>query len=359
MAFKVLVLLVPLIATSLIKTPNLSGYDTIKARPSFSFLPIDSSAIVISSTPVVQQDDYFNCSTYGPFSLTNPQNFQATFTYELHSISSQNIIERIRLCSTSGSVLSASSKTSFYYTKGNRNNVTFTIPLRDYWTSNGLTLKFEILNASNRSILKDYSASFYPPANAFQSGVYLKRNIYTSKSLAFYGNTHDMKELIETYDFTSFGDYLDVDYYYRLDIKNNRFLYTGSTNFTCGSASLSFNDCEYLFPYYTHDSNDDIVIPISFVKNGNTISLKFNKNFYINKRTLQISDSYQSGFSITQDFYLPVNGRNRFNGKQITITLNQMGLDLLSTSFSLRYDASKSLVGVCKDGDYCVVGGRR
>ena len=72
-----------------------------------------------------------------------------------------------------------------------------------------------------------------------------------------------------------------------------------------------------------------------------------------------MSNIYRNGFVISKDFYLPINGRSRFNGKQIFFVLEGLGNDNISTSFPLRYDVTSSLVGVCTDGDYCIVGGRR
>ena len=35
--------------------------------------------------------------------------------------------------------------------------------------------------------------------------------------------------IYETFDFTTIGDYLDVDYYYRLDVSKNKFSYPKPT----------------------------------------------------------------------------------------------------------------------------------
>lgn len=357
MSYKIISLLIPLLISSVARFPVFTQADEPNARPVLTFTPIDPGFDSSSSLPI--GEDYFSCNTYGPFSLENPQDQDITFTYEFYSIPTQFIIERIRLLNYSGSVVASSAKTETYYYSGHRNSPTFTLPLRNYWTANGLTLIFEIVKSSDRSVLKSYSVSFYPPSNSFIAGTYLKRNTYTSNNLGFYGKDNALSPLYETYDFTRFGDYLDVDYYYRLNVSNNHFYYKNNEILNYQSAYLYFNDSDNLFPYYTHDDNDDIYIPLKLVKNNDTITFKYNRTFYINKRTLQISDTYRSGFVTTQDFYLPVNGRIKFNGKQIYFQLNQMGLDSLSTEIGVRYDTTKSLVGVCKDGDYCIIGGKR
>ena len=35
------------------------------------------------------------------------------------------------------------------------------------------------------------------------------------------------------------------------------------------------------------------------------------------------------------------------------------GISKITTSVSLKFNVNRSLVGVCSDGDYCVVGGNR
>ena len=166
-----------------------------------------------------------------------------------------------------------------------------------------------------------------------------------------------MKELKETYDFRNIGDYIDNDYYYRLDISKNNFLYPNDLTFSYKSAKLRFNDSGYIFPYYTHQSNDDVEIPMKLSRDGNRISFAFDRTFYVNRRTLEVSDVYQSGWVMTPHFYLPVNGRKKLNGKTMYFELNELGYDKISTIIPLRYELDRTIIGVCTDGDFCVVGG--
>ena len=332
-----------------------SGLFMLSMEDSFvPFLPNSSLEFGLTSSKQEVENDYFYCPTYGPFPLNNPTNPELTFTYELHSISSQTIFERVRLF-RKGLVVAAITKASFSYTKGQRKEVSFTIPLRDYWSSNGLELRLEIMNASY-TILKDYVVSFYPAKNSQISATTLKSALYTSNSLGFYGDGNKMCELREVFDFRTIGDYIDNDYYYRLDISRNYFLYPNTYQFTYENAKLRFNDEEGLFPYYTHN-NDDIEIPISLQVKNNRVIFAFNKTFYVNKRTLDISDSYQSGWATSSNFYLPINGRKKFNGKTIYFELTGLGYDKISTTIPLKFELNRTIVGVCADGEYCVIGG--
>ena len=168
-----------------------------------------------------------------------------------------------------------------------------------------------------------------------------------------------MKSIIDIFDFTTIGDFINVDYYYRLNLHQNYFLYPSNDVLTASSVNLRFNDDDNLFPYFTHEDNGDIILPLSLIKNGSEVSFKPKNTLYVNKRTLQMSDTYRSSFASTKDFYLPINGRKKFNNKQLYIDLTNLGKDQISTSIPLKYDVDQSLVGVCTDGGYCLIGGNR
>ena len=346
---------------SLIFPSTSFNFSSLTSKPSFpksSSIQSSSSSISSSislSTPMVEPD-YFYCPKYGPFPLGS-DDFTATFNYSFNSIESQDIIERIRLLNSSQAVVSASSKPKIYYTKGTTNSVGFLIPLHDYWNSGGLTLKFEIVNADTRVVIKEYSATFYPPSNSSVTAQSLKREVYTSRSLGFYGDGYGLKSLNEVIDFTHFGDYLDVDYYYKLDVTKNKFGYPNDYSPTASSLTLKFNDAENLFPYWSHDDVDDVSFPLTMNINNGSINFKLNTSFYVNKRTLQISQTYRQGFTLTNDFYLPINGKSKFNGKTLYLYINDFGMDHISTVYPLRYDIDKNLIGTCSDGEYCIEGG--
>ena len=334
---------------------------SFSSKPSSSSSkPSSSSSSSSQSSSSIEPDtdgDYFYCPRYGPYNLGMTSTTSVAFTYELNTISSQTIIERVRLF-RKGTLVSANTSGSFSYTKGTRKSATFTIPIKDYWTENGLEVRFEIMNASY-SVIKAYTAPFYPPSNIQVSASTLKSGLYTSNSLGFYGDGSQMNEFKEVFDFRTIGDYIDNDYYYRLDIARNYFIYPNNFTLTYKSAKLRFNDSENIFSYYTHQNNGDIEIPLYLYYSGQNIYFGFNKTFYVNKRTLEISDSYQAGWITTPSFYLPVNGRKKFNGKTICFELNELGYDKISTTIPLRYELDRTIVGVCSDGEYCVVGGDR
>ena len=359
---KVLPLVMTTVLSSLINAPiNNKEVDKPQARPDISIVGPDpslsySSSSSSSSSSIPQGDEFYS-NRYGPFYSSSLQDVDVTFYYNLKSISSQSIIERIRLLNSSNNVVSTSSKASRYYFAGQTVSVSFTLPLRNYLTSSGLTLYFEILNSSTYSVLKRYAATFYPVANESVPYNTLKNDLYTSKSFGFYGDGNGLVNTRETFDFRPTGDYLNIDYYYELDLTKNIFKYLNTYSLTYQSITLRFNDSENLFPHFTHQSNGDISIALSLYKNGESVNFTFKNRFYVNKKTLDISDSYRANYAVSNRFYLPINGRNKFNNKILYIDVVGLGTSALSTTIALRYNTNRNLVGVCTDGDNCVVGG--
>lgn len=342
--------------------PYESGFTKSKFTPPIvvSFPTGDSTSSSLTSSvssnePANQHLDYFYCDRYGPFTLDGPREVEMTFTYELHSIETQNIIERVRLFK-GGHVVAATSKASFNYVKGNRKSVTFSPPIGNYLSDSGIELRFEIVDTSYR-VLKFYFANIYPPSKERVLATSLKQGIYTSKPVAFYGNGKDMVEIVDEFDFTKIGDYVDNDYYYRLDIGRNAFYFQNNYQITCSSANLRFYDDDYLFPNFTHQSNDEIVIPLKIYQRNEKLCFQFVNKFYVEKKTLDVSDTYQPNYIISSSFYLPINGLRKFNGKTLYVDINGLGMNEISTTIPLKYELNRLIMGSCSDGEYCIHGG--
>ena len=358
---------IPLIATLLISalaypSPIVKDNDKANIRPpSISIIDIsdDSSSSSSSSSSSIEfHEDYFNCARYGPFEAGCPD-FNVIFTYAFYSIGSQRIIERVRFLDSSNNVLAATTKSSKDYTKGQLNDVTFAIKTHDYLTSSGLTLYFEIINSSTYKVLKRYETTFYPVKKETISYSELKKGIYTSKSFGFQGTGSGLSNTKEEIDFRPFGDYLNVNYYYELEFTNNNFYYLSPYILNYQNINLRFNDSTNQFPYMTHDSNGDIILPLSLYMSGSKATFIFKNKYYVNKKTLQMSDTYRTNYILTNRFYLPINGRKRFNNKMLYIEIGSLGYSHLSTTIPLRYSVSKSLFGLSNDGENYVIGGNK
>lgn len=335
---------------------GISGKISAHSNPNIGSFVASASRVEISF-PEDEYNDYFQCPIYGPFNVGDPD-FDATFKYRA-DIENQDIIERLRIINSLNRVVSAQSHPSIHYFDNELIETTFTIPIHDYLTNEGITIKFEIVNKKTYSVLKEYSTTLYPITVPSLSSNYLKSNSYQSNPIAFCGDGTQMKEIYETIDFTYIGDYLDADYYYRLNIKYLYFYYRSDLSLSYNNIAMRFNDNENLFPYFAHDANNNVVIPLKTSISRSKVTLDYLHSFYTNKRTLQSSDNYRPGFVSTKDLYLPINGRKTFNYKQIYIDFYEFGKSQITVSFPVRYIADKALIGVCSDGGYCVSGGSK
>ena len=340
--------------------PNIGG-GGISGTSSFHFtsasFSFENPILTTSEEKEEIPSDYFYCPAYGPFRVGNP-NFEATFNYRAN-IDNQQIIERLRIFNKNNVVVSASSHPSFTYEDNALITTSFTIPIRDYLTRDGITLKFEILNKATRTVLRVYSATIYPLEDSSPSYIYLRSNPYQTSAIGFYGDGESMKEAKEYFDFTGLNGFLDIDYYYRLTLQSFAFPYTSPFNLSYSAVNLKFQDRENLFPYLTHDANSYINVPLSATKNNNKVNFSYKNKFYVNPQTLQISDLARQGFNLTSYFYLPINGKTAFNDTPITIDFVTFGKSQITASFSLTYVVDKTLVGVSDDGLNYVSGGSK
>lgn len=341
-----------------IELPIISGPAEISTDKPSHYMSISfSEEITVPSIGHIGKEttDYFRCPIYGPFQIGDPD-FNATFTYRA-DIDNQQILERLRVFTASGELLNAQTNATKTYEDNAIEEVTFLVPIRNCLSAKGITLKFEILAKSNRAILKTYSATIYPlsiPNNNYQ---YYKNNVYETLPIGFYGDGQGMKAIKETIDFTNLGDYLESDYYYRLDVNNKRFNYDSMFPLTYKSLNLRFEDHENLFPYYSHDANDNVIIPLNINNLRGRLNLKYNHNFYTNKRTLETGDVYRDGFVFSPNFYLPINGKEHFDNKILYLDFVEFSKSKITMSYPLRYVSGKALVGTAPEGEYYISGG--
>ena len=342
---------------------SLSSSSSVNTSSSSSSSQSSLSSVSSSSIPSEPEPepepqepfDYFYCEPYGPFAL-GASDFTASFQYRVN-IPDQQIIERIRLF-INNSVVAATNHARFSYSDNALISTSFNIPIKDYLTNDGITLKFEILNMSY-SILKTYSATFFPLPSTSPNYNYLKNNIYQANNIGFYGDGQAMKSISEIYDFTHVGDYLYNENYYKLSLDPITIYYDSAFPLTYSSIYLRYKDSDNIFPYLSHDSSSYITIPLKAEVSDKQLHLMYANNFYVNERTLHISQNARYGFKITSDFYLPINGKDSLNNHYFYLDITNLGKSKINASFPVKYRTDKSLVGVSDDGINYVSGGSK
>ena len=301
--------------------------------------------------------DYFVSDVYGPFYVGDPD-FDATFSYRA-SIENQQIIESFQVFPVSSQdPYVTTNHPPFYYRNNSLIETTFTVPIKRYLTNKGLILKFEILSSPSREVLKSYSTILYPCTQPGWSLEALKTGYCFTRNIGFYGSGKALTPVTETFDFHYLGDYIDNEYYYRLDLQNNYVKYESMFDFSYGTINLKIEDKENLFTYFNHDSDGNIIIPLkATLEKNETVTFSIKNTLYVNPITLEMSDSKQTGFNKTKDFYFPVNKQDKFNNLNVNLELISFGKCKLDATFPLQYMAGKPLVGKSGNSHYFVVGG--
>ena len=301
--------------------------------------------------------DYFASDVYGPFNIGDPD-FDATFSYRAN-IDNQHIIERFQLFPfNSKDPYVTTNHTHFAYLNNALIETTFSVPIHRYLTNKGLTLKFELLAYPSMQVLKSYSTHLFPLTQPGWSIDDMKGGYLFTRSIGFYGSGQTLSPITESFNFSYLGDYIENEYYYRLDIKNNYMKYDSKFDLTYGSISLKIEDRDNVFKYFSHDSNNNIVIPLKATQEENEkVTFSIKNNLYVNRQTLEMSDSRRSGFSPTKVFYMPLNKRDEINNKTLSFEINDFGKSKLNASFPLQYVAGESLLGTSAEAKYYVIGG--
>ena len=300
--------------------------------------------------------DYFSSDIYGPFSVGDPD-FDAKFLYRA-DIENQQIVERFLVCDMTGDPYVSINHAPFYYSNRQTIETTFTIPIHRYFTDKGLILKFQILSNPSLQVLKNYSVRIYPCLQAGWTYEEYMRGLYITRGIGFYGDGRGLKEITEAYYFHHIGEYIDNDYYYRLDLENNYMNYDSLFPLTYDSINLRFLDEDNVFPKLKHDSKNNVVIPLkATVDNEATARFSIKNTLYVNKLTLETSDSYQKDWEETHDLYLPINQRDKLNNKQMYIDFVNYGKSKVNMSFPMQYICGEPLIGSTANSHYYVVGG--
>ena len=320
-------------------------------------LEVDSSSNYSPYQSNKARIDYFASDVYGPFNVGDPD-FDATFSYRAN-IDNQHIIESFQLFPfNSQEPYVTTNHAHFLYRNNALIQTTFNVPINRYLTNKGLTLKFEILAYPSREVLKSYSAMLFPCIQPGWSVESMKAGYCFTRSIGFYGNGQALANITEGFDFSYLDDYIDNEYYYRLDLKNNYIIYDSKFDLTYGTINLKIEDKNNLFPYFSHDSNDNIVIPLKATQEENgKVAFSIKNTLFVNRKTLQMSDSMQFGFIATRDFYLPINGRDKLNNQMMSFEITNFGKIKITGSFPLRYIAGEPLVGTSGDAKFYVTGG--
>ena len=239
--------------------------------------------------------------------------------------------------------------------KGDRVDLTFTIPFRNILGYSGINCKFMVIDESDAVLnsfsfrIKPYSAARINPKNYLQS-YYTIDDVVVNPVHYEYNHT-------ERFKFDRFIDYFNTDTYYRIDLNNISLYYECIKAFPGCQASLHFVDYQRLFPYL---DNDDLIpsfdIPLQWVDTYNRISFKYANQMYVDPKTLQMSFEAKPRMKLTKYFYLPINKTEQLLNQVFTLKVSKFGYNQTNFDWDIRYINDRKLVGDCDNSDFCVKG---
>lgn len=234
-------------------------------------------------------------------------------------------------------------------------DITFNLPLKAYLSKAGINIKVEALDELGNTLV-----SYLFHLNAAPRD-HIRVDDYTTK---YYVTTNviidpDKNRLLnkESFYFSSFMNYFNEDYYYRINLDGLKMTYSCFLPFPGCQAKLIYIDYDRVFPNL--DNNDPIPvaeIPLQVTQNKTQISFNFPQNMYVNPQTLEMSMVAKPDYILTHNFYLPINRKHSLIDEIFTLTVTGFGYSKASFSYDIYYENTRGLVGDCDNSDYCVVG---
>lgn len=160
----------------------------------------------------------------------------------------------------------------------------------------------------------------------------------------------------DTYNFKNFNESYTPTYYHNISLDNYQIVKTNNAmqNFSADSISLYLTNREGVFDNMPGNHNY-MIVPLSIYSNGTKSYLKLKNFYYVNPKTLLMSEEYKVGYVSTGHIYFPHNEmkyQGEYEGRIIFSHING-GQSNLTYKFSLN--AELNLLGDCIESEYCVV----
>ena len=330
---------------------------------SVAVLTLTSICIILSSfksekNAKAESTITLNTTDFGPIT-GEVDEVEITYTYSVNT-TYQRLISSFAYGRSSSEIFSASSKPSHSAVPNQTYTATFTYNARDYFDGKPMYFRVRLVERGTltSTTVIERSCTIYPPGNDnVNVNQYIKK-YWNSKPLGFRIQNNELIELADVYVFFNTLDYLNLDYYYRLDLSSFNFI-NGNDNFSYASAELIFFDDDNLFRFYSKRDDGYIHIPLRIIQNEGNISVRYARSFYVHPKTLDMSDVRISGYVGTAYFYFPVNGLEKMINYQFVLKINEFSMNKTNLQITLDYDTTQRLIGPCSISDYCIVGGLR
>ena len=181
-----------------------------------------------------------------------------------------------------------------------------------------------------------------------------------SSPITFNGVLLNMKQnkitTDETFDFKDTSEYLSVNEKNAIDFTEIGFLYNNLLDLPYESIEYHIKDYENIFPDI-HKENNEVVVKLKAVQNGENITLDYNDDLYVNPNDNHMSSTPAADSIKSQALYLPVGKEKLFENDDSYILIKSGGYSETDFTIPLRFYLDKKFIGQCYEADYCISGG--
>ena len=182
---------------------------------------------------------------------------------------------------------------------------------------------------------------------------------FESKSRSLLLKNGAWSEINEKLIFNNFVDQYISNYYQKIDlsdfyiIKKSGFpkdLHFGDAYFSITNRNGAFDGIAR--------NQESAIIPLTFVKDGDTYTLSLKEKLYVHPLSLQMSTIPHQYFVETKHIYFPRNEK-RYEGEyQCSIVLKEFSSDLNTFITHFKYKSLLNVLGNCRNSEYCVINGK-
>ena len=233
--------------------------------------------------------------------------------------------------------------------------LTFNIPTKDLLSLRGMYCVIILKDYYNQ-----YEYNFEFTLHPLKGNKNIKAEDYVStpfrvSNTSCYFDLFGFHEEDEYIQFPDYLSYLNIDTYHKLTLD--------SVSFTCETLDTSFTsayilipDYQNVFPYITHNQNHQISIPLELIQNEESFTFAYKNRMYVNPKNGQMSLLPKEGFTVTKNFYFPMNEKEKLVDEKFQIVLNGFSTGKTNITWSLDFLANINLIGDCDNSEYCIIG---
>ena len=294
-----------------------------------------------------------NCDIIGPFNIGD-EDYYYTWSYK-----SNRFLKAVRERLSVG--IKGEDYTFFHTTAyhnvspGEMTDVTFKLPIYSALTNRGIYAKIDILNSASNPIKTFNFELRAPQKETINVSNYIREYYVVNDVIVDPDNYRVVPS--EKYRFSGFVDYINVDYYYELDLSYLYIDYEGLKEFETCSGYLRYFDYDKLFPYIVKNYKfPEVLIPMEAIYFDKKIAINFANTMFVNQKTLEMSLIPRPGFLPTNHFYLPINKCSQLLDQVFVLEFSNFGYGKSKFSWSMRYTNNRNFLGDCQNSEYCVQG---